>query len=52
MSGSKPSLLIVDDEKNTREALRRVLEEFFEIFTAADLGAAEKLLAAEKWMRF
>lgn len=48
MSGPKPSLLIVDDEKNTREALRRVLEDFFEIFTAADLGAAEKLLSAEK----
>ena len=47
MSGAKPSLLIVDDEKNTREALRRVLEDHFEIFTAADLGAAEKLLAAE-----
>lgn len=48
MSGGKPSLLIVDDEKNTREALRRVLEEYFEIFTAADLGGAEKMLAAEK----
>lgn len=48
MSGTKPSLLIVDDEKNTREALRRVLEDHFEIFTAADLGGAEKLLAAEK----
>lgn len=48
MSGAKPSLLIVDDEKNTREALRRVLEDHFEIFTAADLGAAEKLLEAEK----
>lgn len=48
MSGSRPSLLVVDDEKNTREALRRVLEEYFEIFTAADLASAEKLLAAEK----
>lgn len=48
MSDTKPSLLIVDDEKNTREALRRVLEDHFEVFTAADLGAAEKLLAAEK----
>lgn len=47
MSGAKPSLLIVDDEKNTREALRRVLEDSFEVFTAADLGAAEKLLEAE-----
>ena len=47
MTGTKPSLLIVDDEKNTREALRRVLEEHFEIFTAPDLAGAEKLLAAE-----
>ena len=44
MSGPKPSLLIVDDEKNTREALRRVLEESFEIFTAADVAGAGKLL--------
>lgn len=48
MSTGKPSLLIVDDEKNTREALRRVLEDFFEIFTAADVPGAEKLLEAEK----
>ena len=46
--GAKPSLLIVDDEKNTREALRRVLEDAFEIFTAADLAGAEKLLEAER----
>mgnify|MGYP006270213621 CR=1 FL=1 len=48
MSATKPNLLIVDDEKNTREALRRVLEDHFEIFTAADLGGAEKLLEAER----
>lgn len=48
MSGGKPNLLIVDDEKNTREALRRVLEEHFETYTAADLAGAEKLLTAEK----
>ena len=48
MTGAKPSLLIVDDEKNTREALRKVLEEHFEIFTGADLASAEKLLAAER----
>ena len=48
MTGSRPSLLVVDDEKNTREALRKVLEEHFEIFTAADLASAVKLLAAEK----
>ncbi len=48
MSVGKPNLLIVDDEKNTREALRRVLEDPFETFTAADLGAAEKILETEK----
>lgn len=48
MNQAKPTLLVVDDEKNTREALRRVLEDHFEIFTAADLGAAEKLLKAER----
>lgn len=48
MSGGKPNLLIVDDEKNTREALRRVLEESFETFIAADLGAAKKILETEK----
>jgi two-component system, NtrC family, response regulator AtoC len=48
VSGGKPNLLIVDDEKNTREALRRVLEDPFETFTAADLGAAEKILETEK----
>ena len=48
MSRPKPSLLLVDDEKNTREALRRVLGEHFEVFTAADLASAEKLMAAEK----
>ena len=48
MSGVQPTLLIVDDEKNTREALRRVLEESFEIYTAADLAGAEKILEAEK----
>ena len=48
MSGIQPTLLIVDDEKNTREALRRVLEESFEIYTAADLAGAEKILEAEK----
>ena len=47
MKGARPDLLIVDDEKNTREALRRVLEDDFEVFTAADLGAAEKLLETE-----
>ncbi|NBQ64116.1 MAG: sigma-54-dependent Fis family transcriptional regulator [Verrucomicrobia bacterium] len=48
MSASKPSLLIVDDEKNTREALRRVLEDHFETYASADVAGAKKLLASEK----
>ena len=36
-----PTLLIVDDEKSTRDGLRGALEEEFEVYTAA--GAAEAL---------
>ena len=36
-----PTLLIVDDEKSTREGLRGALEEEFDVYTAA--GAAEAL---------
>lgn len=41
------SILIVDDEKHTREGLRSALEEHYEIFLAADAAEAFNLLAAE-----
>ena len=47
MSEKKPNLLVVDDEKNTREALRRGLAEKFEVYVAAEYSSAKTLLSAE-----
>ncbi len=47
MPGKKPNLLIVDDEKNTRDALRRALADGFEVFTAPNLASVKTLLEAE-----
>src|ERR1700761_2149692 len=42
-----PTLLIVDDEKHTREGLRASLEENFEVYIAADIGGAISVLERE-----
>ena len=47
MSDKKPNLLVVDDEKNTRDALRRVLEDSFEVFTTADVKGVSHILQSE-----
>ena len=47
MSEKRPNLLVVEDEKNTRDALRRVLEDSFEVFTATDVKGAKKILETE-----
>jgi len=47
MSEKRPNLLVVDDEKNTREALRRVLEDSFEVFTTTDVQGVKKMLESE-----
>jgi len=44
----KPTLLIVDDEKPSREGLRAALEERYDVYLAEDASAAAELLAAEK----
>jgi two-component system response regulator AtoC len=44
---NKPMLLIVDDEKPTREGLRAALEERFEVFVAEDAASAMDLLERE-----
>ena len=44
MSENKPNLLVVDDEKNTRDALRRVLEDSFEVYTTTDVKGVRHLL--------
>ena len=42
-----PTLLIVDDERATREGLRSALEEEFDIYTAANASEAAKILKSE-----
>jgi DNA-binding NtrC family response regulator len=44
---SKPKLLIVDDEKPTREGLRAALEDNYEVWLAEDAKAAMSLLEEE-----
>ncbi len=41
------TLLIVDDEKSTREGLRSALEEEFDVYTAANASEAMTILKAE-----
>jgi DNA-binding NtrC family response regulator len=41
------TLLIVDDEKNTREGLRASLEDTFEVYVASEIGGAMSVLERE-----
>jgi len=41
------TLLIVDDEKNTRDGLRNALEDHFEVYVAADIAGALTALEAD-----
>jgi DNA-binding NtrC family response regulator len=43
----KPKLLIIDDEKPTREGLRAALEDHYEVWVAEDAKAAMGLLESE-----
>ncbi|MCF7668568.1 MAG: sigma-54 dependent transcriptional regulator [Verrucomicrobia bacterium] len=43
-----PILLIVDDEKPTREGLRAALEDRFDVYVADDAASAMNILEAEK----
>ena len=45
----KPTLLIVDDEKTTREGLRAALEDRYDVYIAEDAKAAMNLLEAENF---
>jgi DNA-binding NtrC family response regulator len=45
----KPTLLIVDDEKTTREGLRAALEGRYDIYIAEDAQAAMNLLESENF---
>ena len=45
----KPTLLIVDDEKSTRDGLRAALEDRFDVYVAEDATAAMELLERESF---
>jgi two-component system response regulator AtoC len=45
----KPTLLIVDDEKPTRDGLRAALEERYDVYVAEDVKAAMGLLEGENF---
>ena len=45
----RPKLLIVDDEKPTREGLRAALEDHYEVWLAEDAKAAMSLLEEENF---
>ena len=46
---TKPMLLIVDDEKPTRDGLRAALEEHYDVYVAEDATAAMSLLEQESF---
>ena len=43
----KAKLLVVDDEKNTREALRRALDDTFEVYLAVNVAGAQNTLKSD-----
>src|SRR5246500_4666505 len=44
----QPTILIVDDEKPTRDGLRRLLENDYDVYVAADIGGAMDVLEREQ----
>jgi two-component system response regulator AtoC len=48
MSPHQPTLLIVDDEKSTRDGLRLALEDRFDVFVAEEAGTAFEVLERER----
>src|SRR2546421_9383143 len=43
----QPTVLIVDDEKHTRDGLRRLLEDDYDVYVAADIAGAVDVLERE-----
>ncbi|GAA4585780.1 hypothetical protein GCM10023107_01820 [Actinoplanes octamycinicus] len=44
----EPTVLIVDDEKSTRDGLRMALEDSFDCYVASDIREAMNVLKSEK----
>src|SRR5438477_2698095 len=47
MDALQPTILIVDDEKHTRDGLRRLLEDHYDVYVAADIAGAIDVLQRE-----
>jgi DNA-binding NtrC family response regulator len=47
MDSIQPTLLIVDDEKHTRDGLRRLLENDYDVYVASDITSAMNVLERE-----
>ena len=47
MDSIQPTILIVDDEKHTRDGLRRLLENDYDVYVAGDVAAAIDVLERE-----
>src|SRR2546423_2963726 len=47
MDSIQPTILIVDDEKHTRDGLRRLLEDRYDVYVAADIAGAMDVLERE-----
>ena len=48
MDSLQPTILIVDDEKHTRDGLRQLLDESYDVYVAADINGALDVLAREQ----
>src|SRR2546425_9913781 len=44
----QPTILIVDDEKHTRDGLRRLLENEYDVYVAADISGAMNVVECEQ----
>jgi len=47
MNSIQPTILIVDDEKHTRDGLRRLLEDHYDVYVAGDIAGAMAVLERE-----
>src|SRR5947208_14157075 len=48
MDSIQPIILIVDDEKHTRDGLRRLLESDYDVYVAGDIASAMNVLEREQ----
>src|SRR5215472_7543948 len=48
MDSIQPTILIVDDEKHTRDGLRRLLENDYDVYVAGDIASALNVLEREQ----